>query len=475
MSENPQNQTHGDVRLGFHGAAGTVTGSKYLVRRGDDAVLVDAGLFQGLKPLRLLNWDAPRFAPRGLETILLTHAHLDHTGYLPRLERLGFAGKILATEATIQLSEVVLRDAGHLQEEDAEYANRKGFSKHKPALPLFTEQDAEAVLRRFRPVPFDQWIDVRPGFRARWTDTGHLLGAAMIELHVEAQAGRVVRFLFSGDVGRYEFPLHVDPSPRPDADVLVIESTYGDRPHPALALEDQLAVPLAETFARRGVVLVPAFALGRTQVVLLLLQRLMKAGRIPTVPIHVDSPMAIAATEIYLRHLQPSQLDTDVLAQGRASLFPRSVALQRTASESRALNELDGPRVIIAGSGMMTGGRILHHVRQRISDENNLLLVVGYQAQGTRGRALLDGARTLRMHGTDVAVRARTVMLSGLSGHAGQDELLRWYRSNGTHPADVFVTHGEPGPAEALARELRRAGAPNVRVPAMFEEKVLDS
>ena len=367
MSANPKGSAPAQVSLGFHGAAGTVTGSKYSLRRGDASLLVDAGLFQGLKSLRLLNWDDPRFNPRAIETILVTHAHLDHTGYLPRLERLGFAGKILATEATIQLSELVLRDAAHLQEEDAEYANRKGFSKHQPALPLFTEEDADAVLRRFRPVPFAQWIDVSPGFRARWTDTGHLLGAAMIELHVEVAGGGTVRFLFSGDVGRYDFPLHVDPRPRPDADVLVIESTYGDHSHPSLALEDQLATPLAETFARHGVVLVPAFALGRTQVVLLLLQRLMRAGRLPTVPVHVDSPMAIGATEIYLRHLQPRQLDADVLAQGRGSLLPPNVAIHRTAAESKALNSLDGPRVIIAGSGMMTGGRILHHVEQRIS------------------------------------------------------------------------------------------------------------
>jgi metallo-beta-lactamase family protein len=274
-------------------------------------------------------------------------------------------------------------------------------------------------------------------------------------------------------VGRYGFPLHVDPRPRPDADVLVIESTYGDRSHRPLALEDEIEAPLRETFDRGGVVLVPAFALGRTQVVLLLLQRLARAGRIPAVPIHVDSPMAIAATEVYLRHLQPRQLDSDVLAEGRASLLPRNVAVHRTAEESKALNQLDGPRVIVAGSGMMTGGRILHHLRQRVSDEKNLVLLVGYQAEGTRGRALLGGAKILRMHGRDVPVHARALAISGLSGHAGQDELLRWYGSSRTHPSQVFVTHGEREAAHALAGELRRAGAPRVHVPALSEVREL--
>jgi metallo-beta-lactamase family protein len=454
------------VRIEFHGAAGTVTGSRYVVRRGDAAVMVDAGLFQGLKALRLLNWAEPRFSPRQLDTVLLTHAHLDHTGYLPRLSKLGFAGRILGTPATTELSAIVLRDAARLQEEDAAFANKKGFSKHKPALPLFTERDAEDVIRRLKPVAFERWLEVMPGFRARWSDTGHLLGAAMIELHV-TDGGHVVRFLFSGDVGRYGFPLHIDPRPRPEADVLVIESTYGDHSHPALALEEQLVGPLKETFEGRGVVMVPAFALGRSQIVLLLLQRLMHAGKLPTVPIHLDSPMAIDATEIYLRHKEVAALDADVLAEGRAGLFPKNATIHRTGDESKALNMLEGPRIIIAGSGMLTGGRILHHLEQRVGDENNLVLLVGYQAEGTRGRALASGAKTLRIHGRDVPVRARSVTISGMSGHAGKDELLRWYRSGEWHPEQIFVTHGEPGPAAALAADLRGEGAPRVTVPAL--------
>lgn len=457
------------LHLGFHGAAGTVTGSRYLIRRDETRILVDSGLFQGLKSLREQNWAKPTFPVDRVSHVLVTHAHLDHVGYLPRLERLGFRGRILATQATIDLAQLVLRDAGRLQEEDAEYANRKGFSKHRPALPLFTEQDADAVLRRFEPVAFDEWIDVAEGVRARWSDTGHLLGAAMIEAAVQ-DGQRTVRLLFSGDVGRYAFPLHVDPRPRPATDVLVIESTYGDRPHPDVSLEDQLVEPLREAFARGGVVLVPAFALGRSQLLILLIARLMRAGKLPEVPIHLDSPMAIDATEIYLRHLKPQSLDQDVLDQGRHSLHPRNVSLHRTADQSRALNGLDGPRIIIAGSGMMTGGRILHHVRQRISDPENLVLLPGFQAEGTRGRALLHGAKILRMHGREIPVRARTIAISGLSGHAGADELLRWYRSDSSRPAMTFVTHGEPGPAAALAATLRQEGAPDVRVPSLGDE-----
>ncbi len=457
------------VHLSFHGAAGTVTGSKYLLRRNGTNTLVDAGLFQGLKQLRELNWAAPRFPVDRVANVLLTHAHLDHTGYLPRLERLGFKGRILATPATIDLTHLVLRDAGHLQEEDAAYANRKGFSKHKPALPLFTEQDADAVLRRFEPVRFDEWVEVESGLRARWSDTGHLLGAAMIEVAVQ-DGGHERTLLFSGDVGRYEFPLHVDPRPRPRADVLVIESTYGDRPHPGVSLEDQLVEPLSEAFSRGGIVLIPAFALGRSQLVILLITRLMRAGRIAETPIHVDSPMAIDATEIYVRHLKRESLDEDVLAEGRKGLLPRNVSLHRTADESRALNGLDGPRVIIAGSGMMTGGRIIHHLRQRVSDPENLVLLPGFQAEGTRGRALLQGAKILRMHGREIPVRAKAVHISGLSGHAGADELVRWYRTEPSPPAATFVTHGEPTPAAALADTLRREGARHVTVPALGHE-----
>ncbi|MGQ0723226.1 MAG: MBL fold metallo-hydrolase RNA specificity domain-containing protein [Candidatus Eiseniibacteriota bacterium] len=456
------------MRLEFHGAAGTVTGSKYRLETGRGAVLVDAGLFQGKKALRLRNWESPGFEPGAIDAVLLTHVHVDHVGYLPRLVRLGYRGPVFATAATVDLAAIVLRDAAKIQEEDAAYANRKGFSKHSPALPLFDAADAEAALRLLRPVPFGEWMDTADGIRARWTNTGHLLGAAMIE--VEAKGARdETRLLFSGDVGRYGQPLHVDPSPRPPSDWLVIESTYGNRTHPGEPIEDQLLEPMRRTLSRRGVVLVPAFAVGRSQLVTLVLRRLMGRGTLPEVPIHIDSPMAVDATSIYSKYLDARNVDADVFADGRAVLFPDCVEMHRTVDESKHLNALDGPRVIISSSGMMVGGRILHHLRQRLPDPRNLVCLAGFQAEGTRGRALVDGAKTLRMHGEDVPVRAEVVNLSGFSGHADAGELMRWYRTEATAPRGVFVTHGEPEAAAALAKRLEAAGAGAVRVPDLGE------
>lgn len=454
------------MQLTFHGAARTVTGSKYRLSTGRAEIGVDAGLFQGMKRLRLLNWEDPPFAPGSLDALLLTHTHLDHTGWLPRLVRLGFRGPVFATRATEDLAGVVLRDAAKIQEEDARYANKKGFSRHKPALPLYTNEDAERALELFRAVPYDEWREVADGVRARWTNTGHLLGAAMIEVDARAN-GSGTRVLFSGDVGRYDAALHVDPQPRRESDALVIESTYGNRLHPTVPVEDQLAGPLNDTFRRRGVAIFPAFAVGRSQLVTLVLRRLMKKGAIPEVPIHIDSPMAVDATAIYSKYLDDGNLDHDVFADGRQVIFPENVQLHRTVEESKRLNEMDGPAVIISSSGMITAGRILHHLQRRLPHEMNLVCIVGYQAAGTRGRALLEGARTLRMHGRDVPVRARTLVLNGLSGHADADELLRWYESDPSRPARTFVTHGEPEAAEALARRLIDAGAPDVRVPEL--------
>jgi metallo-beta-lactamase family protein len=275
--------------------------------------------------------------------------------------------------------------------------------------------------------------------------------------------------LFSGDVGRYDAALHVDPKPRPESDALVIESTYGNRKHPDVSVEEQIAGPLNETFRRRGVVLVPAFAVGRSQLVTLVLRRLMKKGVIPEVPIHIDSPMAVNATEIYSKYLDDGNLDHDVFEDGRDELFPHNVALHRSVEESKELNGMDGPRVIISSSGMMVGGRILHHLRRRLPDSMNLVCLVGYQAEGTRGRAILEGRKTLRMHGRDVPVNARILVLNGLSGHADSDELLRWYRSCPSVPRRIFVTHGEPEPARALAERLAGVGATDIRIPELDE------
>lgn len=443
------------LHLGFHGAAGTVTGSRHLLSTDATRVLVDAGMFQGLKELREMNWRRPAFRPDQIDHVILTHTHIDHSGYLPRLVRDGFRGPVHCTPATQELARLLLLDAARLQEEDADYANRKGFSKHTPALPLFTSEDAEAALGRLVPSDYGAWIDLGDGMRARFHNAGHILGSALVELLVERD-GRARTLLFSGDVGGYDMPLHLDPVPPPACDVLVVESTYGDRRHDRTPLQEQMRAPLLETLARRGTVLIPAFAVGRAQQVTLLLGDMMKAGALPQVPIHLDSPMAVDATRIYAGHLRDRNLD-EGLVQGAASrLCPPGMRFHRSVQESKALNELPGPRIIISASGMLTGGRVLHHLRRLLPDERNLIMLVGYQAAGTRGRALLDGAPTLKMHGEQVAVQAHFMVLHGLSGHGDSDELVRWMLSGRSKPRAVFVTHGEPEAAAALARRIRK-------------------
>jgi metallo-beta-lactamase family protein len=454
------------VHLTFHGAAQVVTGSKYELSIDDKNLLVDCGLFQGPKRLRALNWAPASYSPKSLERVLLTHAHLDHAGALPRLVNAGFGGPILATGATIALCDILLKDAGRLQEEDAKYANKKGFSKHKPAMPLFTEQDAEKTLTRMKPVAMEEWIDLGDGVRARWRNAGHILGSAMIEVGVDV-GGRELTIVFSGDLGRYGVPLHTDPKPRPDSDFLVIESTYGNRTHPGLDVEAQLGEVLRDTLERKGVVLIPAFAVGRSQLVTLILRKLMTDGKIPQVPIHIDSPMAIDATRIYSRYLDELHLDERTFADGRTRLFPDNVHFCQSVEESKELNRLPGPRIIIAGSGMITGGRILHHLVSRLDDPKTLVCLVGYQAEGTRGRDLVRGKEFLRIHGRDVPVRAKFVVMNGLSGHGDANELMRWYQSAKSAPAATFVTHGEPKSSEALGESIAKVSHSFVKAPAM--------
>ncbi|GJM45137.1 MAG: MBL fold hydrolase [Gemmatimonadota bacterium] len=452
------------MHLSFHGAAGTVTGSRYLLEHGKRKILIDCGMFQGRKELRLRNWNQPSFAPGDVDMVLLTHAHLDHCGWLPRLAKLGFQGVVLATEPSAELARIVLADAAKIQEEDARYANKKGHTRHHPALPLFDSDDAEEVMKRFRAVSPTSWEDLGDGLRARWLDSGHLLGASSIEIEAQDN-GTTRRLLFSGDIGRYDFPLHVDPSPRPESDLLVIESTYGGRQHKPML--EEMYDPVAEALGAGGVVMIPAFALGRSQLIALMLLRRMDSGALPKVPIHLDSPMAIRATQVYYEHLDKRWVDEDV-ACCEADFLDR-VTMHSSAEESKKLNGIRGPRVIIAGSGMMTGGRILHHVRQQADKRENLILLVGYQADGTRGRRLLNREKFIRFHGKNVPIRCQVSVLNGLSGHADEGELLRWYQSNPRAPAATYVTHGEPKAADALADVLRKAGAPAVMVPTLGE------
>ena len=458
------------LRLGFHGGAGTVTGSRFLLEANDKRLLIDCGLFQGLKELRLKNWSPPSFDPRSVDAVVLTHAHIDHSGYLPRLVKEGFRGPIYCTPATRDLAEVLLLDAARLQEEDAEYANRKRFSKHHPALPLFTEKDARAALRQMQAVEHGAWFEPA-GQPVRFLNAGHILGSAFVEVPV-TEGSTTHRIVFSGDVGRYDAPLHPDPQPLPQCDTLVMESTYGDRLHDPTPMVDQICKPFCDAFDRGGIVLIPAFAVARAQLVTLLLRQYMDAGALPSVPVHIDSPMAVDVTNIYGRYLGSDELD-DGLGTGRR-LFPQDVSYHRTVDDSKRLNELKGPRIIISSSGMLTGGRVLHHLRRLLPDPKNLLVLVGYQAAGTRGRALQDGAKVLKMHGEYVPVRSAFVSLDVLSAHADRDELLRWVGSAAHPPKTIFLTHGEPHSAEALAARIRSLGL-NTLIPNLGEQFELDS
>ena len=450
-------------QLTFHGAAETVTGSKYLLESGDARVLIDCGLFQGLKELRERNWQRLPFDPASVASVVLTHAHIDHIGYLPRFVKTGFRGPVYCTKATAELCELQLYDTAHLEEEDADYANRKGYSKHRPALPLFDEHDVTRTLKLLRPIELGEWFQAGGPIWCRHRDVGHLLGSAMIETELR-HASRTTRVLFSGDVGRYNAPLYYDPSPPPECDYLICESTYGDREHPIEPALNQLAEAVNGGVARGGVILVAAFAIGRAQQLVYLLHVLEEHGRIPKLPIYIDSPMAIEATHIYMRHAADHDLVEAQLTEPGWKFTGDDVVYTRTRDESKALNQVAGPAIIISSSGMMTGGRILHHLKQRLPSVENTILLGGYMAPGTRGRALFDGKPTLRVHGNDIPVRAAVVRIPALSGHADHRELLRWLEPL-PPPKLTFLTHGELPSANMLAEQLRRHRGWNTVVP----------
>lgn len=442
------------VRLSFLGGAGTVTGSKHLLESERARVLLDCGLFQGLKDLRARNWQEPPLDPRRLDAVVLSHAHIDHSGYLPRLMRAGFAGPVYCTPATSELLRVLLPDAAHLQEEEAAFASRHRTSRHDPALPLFTVDDATRVLRLVRTADFGATFAPAPGVEARFTHSGHILGAGLVECRL---GGR--RVVFSGDLGRYDVPIMRDPEPVAEADALLVESTYGDRLHEADDRRDRLAGAVIRAADGRGWLLIPAFAVGRAQEVLFDLRELEEANRVPSLPVFLDSPMAIEATAIYARHIE--EQDTALrraVAGGTRPYAPRKFELSRTVDDSKRLNETPAPGIIVAGSGMATGGRILHHFRRLLPDPRTTVLFVGYQAAGTRGRLLRDGARELRMFGEAVPVRATILASDAYSAHADRGEILRWLGGFRRPPGITYLVHGEPGAAEALRQAVDGMG-----------------
>ncbi len=445
--------------LTFYGAAGTVTGSKYHLRYRKEEILLDAGLFQGLKALRLRNWETP-FDPARLQGVVLSHAHIDHSGYLPVLSRLGFRGRIDCTSGTADLLRVMLADSAKLQEEDAAYANRKGYSKHHPALPLYTQAEVRRTLERLKTHRFGKKFKVTHEISGIFHGAGHILGAATVELLIGRKSP--VRLVFSGDLGRWSQPIIRDPEIVPEADILLIESTYGDQDHPQDSLE-KLARVIIETAERGGVLMIPAFAVGRTQELIWWIRTLEETGKIPVLPVILDSPMAVDVTEIYARH--PEEYDSAMAARPQA-LRTRNFMRVESQEDSKRLNKKEGPFILISSSGMLTGGRILHHVEQRIGDERNTLLLAGFQAAGTRGRALQDGARVLRFFGREAAVRARVEKIDGLSAHADRADLLRWLRGFRRPPRMTYVVHGEPETSEAFARTIREEFHWNVTVAA---------
>jgi len=432
------------MRLTFLGGTGTVTGSKYLLEHDGRRLLVDCGLFQGLKQLRLRNWEGFPVPPASIDAVVLTHAHLDHSGFLPRLAELGFRGRVHCSAATRELCGLMLLDSARLLEEEADYANRHGYSKHHPALPLYTEHDARQALECFTARPFDEGFEPIPGVRVLLRTAGHLLGAASVRVEWERRS-----LLFSGDLGRSHDLLMRPPAVPEAADWVVVESTYGDRAHASIDPLATIADVVSRTAARGGIVIIPAFAVGRAQTLLWCLHRLKEERRIPDLPVFLNSPMAADATQIYVRHHAEHRLSTQ-----ECEAMCGAARIVNSVEESKCLNELRMPAVIVSASGMASGGRVLHHLKAFAPDPRNSILFAGFQAAGTRGAAIVGGATTVKIFGQYVAVRAEVAKIDALSAHADRDELLAWVGALPAAPQRIYVTHGEPVPADALRQAI---------------------
>ena len=459
------------TKVWFYGAAGCVSGSKFLVDTGETRFLVDYGMFQGTKSLRERNWHEEKFKPDSVDHVLLTHAHLDHSGMLPVLARNGFMGNIWTTPVTAELCEISLLDAARIQEEDAYFANKMSFSKHKPALPLFTTMDAERAIKRFKTVEYDRRIAISKDISVRFLDAGHILGSAIIEVTIKNRK-QAQRLVFSGDLGRYDALILRDPVSVESADYLFIESTYGNREHSKEQPIDELAKIINETAQRGGMTIIPAFAVGRTQTLLYLLRDMKARRAIPDLPIFIDSPMARRVTNVFCRHVEDFDEDARAIWRetGECPILSSNMEFTHTKDESQKINDIRYPAIIVSASGMATGGRVLHHLKYRLPDPRNTVVFVGYQGVGTRGQLIRDGARSIKIHGEEVPVRAQIRTVEAFSAHADCNETLRWLGKFQKPPKLTFVVHGEEESSKALAAEIENKLGWKTYIPEHLEE-----
>ena len=466
------------AKISFYGGTGTVTGSKYLLESNGKKILVDCGLFQGLRKLRERNWQDLPFDPKDIDAVVITHAHIDHTGFLPRIVRLGYKGPVFTSSATGDLMKVLLRDSARLQEEEARYRNRKGKTSHSPALPLYEEEDAKETLSRLQTVPNDgNAIEICPGIKASFMVAGHIMGASLVLIEMEnaRENGESIRFLFSGDLGHDEQPILKDPASPPECDYLMVESTYGDRLHSEVHSDDQLTKIIHEAVERKGPVLIPAFAIGRTQEILYLIRELEEQKRIPVLPVIVDSPMAKQATQVYSRWSEEHDEEyVSILARNVHPLRTGAMKTTNSREESKNVNKLKGVRIIVSASGMLSGGRVLHHAKYILPDKKATIVFVGYQAAGTRGRRVLNGEKEVRIMRDWIPVRCHIERIDSFSAHADWKSVIKWLKGLPSAPKTIFTTHGEPKAASAMAGHIREEFGWNVNVPEYNQTIELD-
>ncbi|HAR20115.1 MAG TPA: MBL fold hydrolase [Cytophagales bacterium] len=457
-----------NVRLKFLGAAQTVTGSRYLLEADNFKILVDCGLFQGLKDLRLKNWEEFPVDPKTINAVVITHAHIDHTGYLPKLFKEGFNGPVYCTTATRDLMEILLLDSAKLQEEEADWAYKKGYSKHSKPMPLYTVEDVNKILGNIKGYSYNQSISIGKNVSIKYYDAGHILGSAITEVLIKGHNMRK-SVVFSGDIGRYNKPILRNPTSLKKADILLVESTYGNRDNPSGNAKEKLAEIINTALARKGCLMIPAFSVGRTQLLIYYIKLLMTEKAIPNVPIFIDSPMSINVTAIYKRHTTYHKLRKSLDGKSDSIFDFPNLHYYRSQSESIAINNIKSNAIIISSSGMCNGGRILHHLYNRLERENDTILIVGYQAEGTRGRRILEGEKKIRIFGEEKELKCHVVHINALSAHADRSELMRWLSNFKVAPKNTFITHGETEVASAFAQNIHQTFGWNVTLPNMME------